>query len=253
MSRRARTVRPSRIILNPEVKANSRPSRIVLDSRTLDQDLQNIPTDISKNLLSYLTCQDIVNVKSASNSFNDLVNDDVIKLIKYKGFPRPNGTKLTRIYENPKNREQYLNQNYKAGAIRGDLFFFSNLDYNIILQKYIFDGCQFIAYKDFLPTEFVIISDNVPKDYWRQPYKNNRYMTFYTHTPDANLDLNLIRAQINKYLITNAGNFRDDVIIPFTVNNKKYYLELKKSQISKLRSSNIVRVELGDNTLRILF
>jgi hypothetical protein len=147
------------------------------------------PEEIWLKILLSLNSRDIIQLCKTSKELNDLISKYNIKNVtKYRGYPRKTGHCASiaahnfaylfdddiedNFYENEKNRHIVLNHMYDKNydLVRGDLIFFEGLDCDKNDGVYIFDGCKILelirCWDDIPPSEFTVINDHVPIDYW---------------------------------------------------------------------------------------
>lgn len=221
----------------------------------IDQQLTNTLPELSKQIFANFNCQDLRNAR-ANKTFSNLMTKEVVDQARNKGFPRRDGRYRQFEFDDANETigfdkshrtgeevdlifEDYFSTFNDRDIVRGDIVRFRYTSGFSFYRWYIFDGCLFHQLRDSddLPKQFTILENNVPKDYW--------------YNKKVNLNLIPIKDQINKYILTNAGKFRDKVIIPFTINRQKYYLELQKSDLAKLKNDTI-KVKPETSVIKVL-
>ncbi len=106
----------------------------------------NLLPEMDLEILQYLNCDELLNIKLISKHYNNIVTDDLFNKRKFRGFPRSEG---------------YCSINNLDNLIRGD-----------IVGDSIFDGHKMIKMEkkndwSILPKQFTIINHNVPIMYWK--------------------------------------------------------------------------------------
>jgi len=203
--------------------------------------LDIFPEEIWCKIIFELPCYRIIDLCKI-RQFKELCDkNNLIERRKLYGFPRKTGHCLTHNVEElitcdyeDLNDLLYGPQDHLVGEspldeliddlgsnlIRGDIIYYE--DINIEYTKYIFDGCNIIHLDDdfdeegHIPSEFTVINNDVPIDYWidskeNQGFPFNTYVWFNHDT-------------VREQLIDNAkiDSRNDMVFTKFIFNNKEY-------------------------------
>jgi len=228
------------------------------------------PKELWINILLDLNCRDIDNVSNKQLN-NLIVENDIKKRIKTRGFPRPTGHCAAFdvshfLYDIPgvENEDSidtvndlvlnyiYDFTNYKL--VKGDLICFTGLNDYRNQGVNIFDGCEIITLDynidDYgaLPPEpeFTVINNGVPIRYWENTENDkgidHNHLVWFDHRP------------VKQQCINNVTEIDDDLFTSFEYNDKTYKIYDHLSFFddeSRITKEDFIEI-LSDDTLLLL-
>lgn len=200
------------------------------------------------------TCKHLYNIK------NLIVNK---RILLTNGYPRatgkccvhyiPEDTLVTDRYENPDEYViealEYLRKN-QVKLIKGDLIQIDDV-YCHMDPECVFDGKQILNFEsDYedkcLPSEFVVITDGVPIDYWNYNDKtNNHYMVWVDISQVKQQCIDNIQygildgKEILKYEIMDDDGNLYVIFTYFEYDGEKYYIVLDDPYSTKIVKSSM--------------
>ena len=262
------------------------------------------PAEIWNHILLDLNCKTAKSICSSSQQLNKLCeNNDIIEKIKMKGFPRKSGhcdafdvskiipekydiSKMNsneyenyEYEENPYHLSEYrdliLDKLYKLNfdLVRGDLICFEGLDVDRNEGIYIFDGCKIIdldhEIDDYgaLPSEFTVINNAVPFDYWQDrnesKYIENESIRGIDHNDIVWFDARSVKDQLIENIQPNLAIGHGRLFTTFIYDDVTYiidsgfenYDEFSEEKFKNKLSSNnnlLLENEFDGNKLLLL-
>lgn len=203
---------------------------------------ENILIDIKLLIFDYLTYKSLRQLSLTCQIFNNLINNDLLEKRKNRGYPRD--TSECKIHDISKYPfETHLTLLDIDDLVRGDLLKYY-VEYKNNEGTYIFDGCKIIKLDcslnncAHLPKQFLVITNNVPLNYWYN--KIGYYFSVYHPTVKddyinlINIDITLLRDQCLNNLkhdgklifphFCNRQHYEELLYTYFEFNNIKYHI-----------------------------